>query len=150
MFKSFILYIVWILFYEVIHRCIKYLKPNNTEDLPKILGTGKQGHLFPRTKRTNVSKLSEQRQFCETATIGNQDFDFGERFISGERMNRHPREGLSNVDHKMLWTKVTSYYYRNFPKFSDRQVWANSADPDQTDQGLYCLQFPLHLLDELL
>ena len=22
--------------------------------------------------------------------------------------------------------------YRNFPKFSDRQVWANSADPDQT------------------
>ena len=22
------------------------------------------------------------------------------------------------------------YMYRNFPKFSDRQVWANSADPD--------------------
>ena len=22
--------------------------------------------------------------------------------------------------------------YRNIPKFSDRQVWANSADPDQT------------------
>ena len=22
--------------------------------------------------------------------------------------------------------------YRNFPKFSDRQVWANNADPDQT------------------
>ena len=22
--------------------------------------------------------------------------------------------------------------YHNFPKFSDRQVWANSADPDQT------------------
>ena len=22
--------------------------------------------------------------------------------------------------------------YRNFPKFLDRQVWANSADPDQT------------------
>ena len=22
-------------------------------------------------------------------------------------------------------------YYRNVPKFSDRQVWANSADPDQ-------------------
>ena len=22
--------------------------------------------------------------------------------------------------------------YRNNPKFSDRQVWANSADPDQT------------------
>ena len=23
-------------------------------------------------------------------------------------------------------------HYRNDPKFSDRQVWANSADPDQT------------------
>ena len=23
-------------------------------------------------------------------------------------------------------------YYRNDPKFLDRQVWANSADPDQT------------------
>ena len=22
-------------------------------------------------------------------------------------------------------------YYRNVPKFSDRQVWTNSADPDQ-------------------
>ena len=42
--------------------------------------------------------------------------------------------------------------YRNVSKFSDRQVWANSADPDQTapDQGLHCLQFPLHLLDSLL
>ena len=25
-----------------------------------------------------------------------------------------------------------SYMYRNDPKFSDRQAWANSADPDQT------------------
>ena len=33
---------------------------------------------------------------------------------------------------------------RNDPKLSDRQVWANSADPD------HCLQFPLHLLDSLL
>ena len=53
--------------------------------------------------------------------------------------------------------------YRNFPKFLDRQVWANSADPDQTaptgavwllheqsDQRLHCLQFPLHLLDAFL
>ena len=32
-------------------------------------------------------------------------------------------------------TLQPSYFvsnYRNFPKFSDRQVWANSADPDQT------------------
>ena len=41
--------------------------------------------------------------------------------------------------------------YRNVPKFSDRQVWANSADPDQTaPQGLHYLQFPLHFLDALL
>ena len=37
--------------------------------------------------------------------------------------------------------------YRNDPKFSDRQVWANSADPDQ---GLHCLPFRLHRLDSLL
>ena len=48
--------------------------------------------------------------------------------------------------------------YRNIPKFSDRQIWANSADPDQTaprgeeqsDQGLHCLPFRLHRLDSLL
>ena len=36
------------------------------------------------------------------------------------------------------------------PKFLDRQVWANSVDPDQTvpegDQGLHCLPFRLHAL----
>ena len=26
----------------------------------------------------------------------------------------------------------TKNTYRNFPKFSDRQVWANSVDPDQS------------------
>ena len=44
-------------------------------------------------------------------------------------------------------------YYVVSAKFSDRQIWANSADPDQisrSDQGLHCLQFPLHLLDALL
>ena len=41
--------------------------------------------------------------------------------------------------------------YRNFPKFSDRQVWANSADlEEQSDQGLHCLPFRLHRLDSLL
>ena len=44
--------------------------------------------------------------------------------------------------------------YCNDPKFSDRYVWANSADPDQTapkqsDQGLHCLPFRLHRLDSL-
>ena len=44
----------------------------------------------------------------------------------------------------------------NDPKFLDRQVYANSADPDQTapkeqsDQCVHCLQFHLHLLDALL
>ena len=38
-------------------------------------------------------------------------------------------------------------------KFQTDRSWANSVDPDQTapeeqsDQGLHCLQFPLHLLD---
>ena len=43
--------------------------------------------------------------------------------------------------------------YRNDPKFLDRYAWANSTNPDQTaqsDQGLHCLQFPLHRLDALL
>ena len=44
-------------------------------------------------------------------------------------------------------------YYQNDPKLSSRQVWANSVDPDQkkqTDQGLHCLPFHLHLSDPLL
>ena len=53
-----------------------------------------------------------------------------------------------------LFLKISSglWYtddYRNFPKFSDRQVWANIAE-EQSDQGLHCLQFPLHLLNALL
>ena len=42
--------------------------------------------------------------------------------------------------------------YHNDLKFSDRLVWANSADINQTapDQGLHCLEFRLHLLDALL
>ena len=41
--------------------------------------------------------------------------------------------------------------YRYFPKFSDGQAWANSADPEeQSDQDLHCLQFPLYRLDALL
>ena len=27
---------------------------------------------------------------------------------------------------------ILTYVYRNNPKFLDRQVWANSVDPDQT------------------
>ena len=41
-------------------------------------------------------------------------------------------------------------YYGNGPKVSDRQIWANSVDQDQTaDQGLHCLPLGLHFLDTL-
>ena len=48
--------------------------------------------------------------------------------------------------------------FRNDPKFSDIQALANSADPDQTahvllqeqsDQGLHCSSFQLHLSDTI-
>ena len=43
--------------------------------------------------------------------------------------------------------------HSNDPKFSDKLVRANSADPDhfleeQSDQGLHCLLVHLHLFDE--
>ena len=38
--------------------------------------------------------------------------------------------------------------YHNDPKFSDRHVWANSADPDH--KGLHCLLFLLHVFDKIL
>ena len=55
------------------------------------------------------------------------------------------------------------FYYPNDPKFSDRKVWANSANSDQTtpkgakpllkeqsDQGLHCLLFHLNHFDKIL
>ena len=33
---------------------------------------------------------------------------------------------------EILTEMILKFEYRNFPKFLDRQVWANSADPDQT------------------
>ena len=62
------------------------------------------------------------------------------------------KESESNETQKFkdfIWKKKSSVHYHIFPKFSDRQVWANSADPDQTAQGLHCLQFSLLLLDTL-
>ena len=53
-----------------------------------------------------------------------------------------------------LTVTTASLIYGNVPKFWDRQVWADSVEPDQTeeqsDQGLHCLPFRLHLLDALL
>ena len=58
------------------------------------------------------------------------------------------------ADSKSITPLNTWNMYRNDPKFSDRYAWANSADPDQTqeqsDQGLHCLPFRLHRLVSLL
>ena len=50
------------------------------------------------------------------------------------------------------YTSYRNHDYGNDPKFLGRQIWTNSADPDQTapDQGLHCLQFWLHLLGAIL
>ena len=32
---------------------------------------------------------------------------------------------------------ILIWIYRNDPKFSDRQIWANSADPDQTTGAVW-------------
>ena len=50
---------------------------------------------------------------------------------------------------------IKSYFRKKHdhdPKFPDRQVGANSIDPDQeqSNQDLHCLPFGLHLLDVLL
>ena len=67
-----------------------------------------------------------------------------------------------NLSMKEQQNLMTTTKYRNDPKFSDRQVWANSVDPDQIARvytvclkeqsylGLHCLPFRLHLLDSLL
>ena len=39
--------------------------------------------------------------------------------------------GLINAKTQDMKKEVLNSLYRNIPKFSDRQVWANSADPDQ-------------------
>ena len=56
---------------------------------------------------------------------------------------------------KQMPHKVVCYSRNchNDPKFSDRQVCAQSVDPDQiglaqSDQGLHCLPFSLHYLEE--
>ena len=68
------------------------------------------------------------------------------------RVNQNTRNAVSHQP-PCLHDIVIGRRYRNDPKFLDRQVWANSADPDQTaprgrlglrlglesDQGLHCL-----------
>ena len=44
-----------------------------------------------------------------------------------------------------------SIHLKTDPKFSDRQAWANSIDPEeQSDQSAHCLPFRLHHLDSFL
>ena len=50
----------------------------------------------------------------------------------------------------ILVRKIDDSDHSNDPKFPYKQVWANSVDPDQSDKGLHCLPFCLHLLDALL
>ena len=48
------------------------------------------------------------------------------------------RDGHVTVNVLIIQTPIKKkktcilFYYRNDPKFSDTQFWANSADPDQT------------------
>ena len=46
---------------------------------------------------------------------------------------------LSQYAQFLLYQNQIHYQYRNFPKFSDRQVWANGADPDQTVCHSVCI-----------
>ena len=51
------------------------------------------------------------------------------------KVSRHQRhmEKLQSVKLLRYFLGLSSVnQYRNDPKFTDRQVWANSADPDQT------------------
>ena len=59
---------------------------------------------------------------------------------------------IKNFFDKFSMKSVEKFFFFliNDPKFSDRYAWANSADPDQSDQGLHCLPFCLHCLDSLL
>ena len=69
-----------------------------------------------------------------------------------------PQKGaLANPDCLQLYYNIKElegyWNYRNDLKFLDRQVWANSVDPDQTtvwSRGLHCLTLCLHVLDTLL
>ena len=42
-----------------------------------------------------------------------------------------------SVFYQTTYTKFGEYTYRNFPKLSDRQVWANRADPDQIRRAVW-------------
>ena len=60
-------------------------------------------------------------------------------------------KGMVNIvpfDISVQKLKLIAVKYHSDPKFSDRYVWANNADPDQTE--LHCLLFILLLLQTFL
>ena len=60
-------------------------------------------------------------------------------------------KGMVNIvpfDISVQKLKLIAVKYHNDPKFSDKYVWANNADPDQTE--LHCLLFILLLLQTFL
>ena len=65
-----------------------------------------------------------------------------------EQPNGENCQGTEKPVDKFLYSNKCINSYD--PKFSDRQFWSNSVDPDQSDQCLHCLQFSLHILDVLL
>ena len=58
--------------------------------------------------------------------------------------------GLTDIEARSEPTELTGH--KGSSKFWDRQVWANSADPEQeqANQDLHCLPFHLHLQVALL
>ena len=99
-----------------------------------------------------------------------------QRFLSIEKLCPKDADGMVNsvdpdqtVSTILIWVCtdcqglsvrklriIMDILYRNDPKFSDRQVWANSGDQirlllmEQSDQGLHCLLFYLHILNTFL
>ena len=58
-------------------------------------------------------------------------------WLSHAKKQTHARKSTLYTVGKKLW-------YHNDPKFLDRLVWANSEDPEKSDQVLHCLLFSLH------
>ena len=66
--------------------------------------------------------------------------------------NSYPREGIFNPNLTTIKDSYIPLMDGQMVSLSDRQVWANSVDPDQeqSNQGLHCLPLRLHGLDTLL
>ena len=69
-------------------------------------------------------------------------------YSRNKKANEYPCKPHFSIE---KWDSSLNYksVYRNDPKFSDRQFWANSVE-EQSDQGLHCLLFHLHLFDKIL